>query len=138
MTKVPVKWWIASVVSAVLAAALTASTMVVILRQSFAPVKTRLASAVPAKAPRGEVTIYELFGCSRQLSQCERDSSILPLPGVGVVPNRFPTLALCQGYASRYIGVPPDKDGRWEKSSGAWLQCLARRTFPWYQPERGS
>ena len=127
-----VRSWIACLVSALLASGITAVMLVAVPRFGWMPVRSRPIAAAPARTQRGEVTIYELFGCSQQLNECERYARVLPVRGPGVVPNRFPTLTLCQEYSSKYVGSPPNRAGRWQGRPGKWLQCFARRTFPWY------
>jgi hypothetical protein len=133
----PVRWWIACFLSAVLASGITAAILVAAPRLGRMPVRDHPIATTPARKQRGEATIYELFGCSQQLSQCERYAPELSDPRGGVVPNRFSTLTLCQEYSSKYLGKPPDKAGRWYGRPGTWLQCFARRTFPWY-PAHGT
>ncbi|MDA8347351.1 MAG: hypothetical protein M0038_00850 [Pseudomonadota bacterium] len=130
--KVPPLWWLASLMSAVLASALTAAIIIGVPRFGVVPVRERSTVTAPEKTQPGEVTLYELFGCSRQLGECDRYARILPVPGAGVVPNAFSTLTLCQEYSSKYVGKPPGKDGRWPGRPGTWLQCFARRAFVWY------
>ncbi len=127
------RWWLACLVSAVVVCGVTAAILAGVWGLRFVPIRERSSEAARAKAPRGEVTIYALFGCSEQLSQCERYARLIPVPGTGVVPNRFSSLALCREISSKYAGKPPDKRGRWYGRPGTWLECFARRTFPWYQ-----
>ena len=80
------------------------------------------------------MTIYALFVCSHLLGYCELSYRLLPVPGVGVVQNRFASLALCREYASKYLGRAPGKDGRWHMPRGGTWICLARHVNTWHEP----
>jgi hypothetical protein len=79
--------------------------------------------------------IFALFVCTQLLGRCGIPARILPVPGVGLVPNAFSTLTLCQEYATRYLGSPPDKHGRWHLRPGGFWECLERQVNVWQQPK---
>lgn len=82
--------------------------------------------------------IYALVVCSTLVGRCELAANVIPVPGYGVVPNRFATLKVCQEAASRYLGGPPDKRGRWHPRPGGFWECMERTVNTWHAPGAGA
>jgi hypothetical protein len=129
----PVAWWMASLVSAVVGSAVTATIMVGIPRLTYRPPP---ADPAPLNAParHGVVTVYTPWECVQSVGQCER--APLPLMALGISSDVFDDLAECQKELGRYVHAAADSQGRFQPKPGVWFACWARRRYLWYPPNR--